>query len=156
MRNFRGGVRAGLFRLAHKLDRIAIELRIERKPAHAHRIDLQIHEVLAREAAVRRVIVGVGPSHIATDRCGHSGTKGHFAAGAARIQSSAIAMRAPGRHGSELFLAGVVIDPAAVHAHAAAQDQRRNSGAVVQIVVVPVIDAGADNDGAFAIASSRR
>ena len=44
-----------------------------------------------------------------------------------------------------------MIHPSAIHPHAATKDQRRDAGAVMQIVVIPMIDAGADNDGAFAL-----
>ena len=49
----------------------------------------------------------------------------------------------------------VVRQPAAVHAHAAAEHQRVDAGAVHQVVVVPVVDAGADDDRALAAGEPR-
>ena len=45
---------------------------------------------------------------------------------------------------------------AAVHSHAAAQHQRIDRRPVHQVVVVPVVDARADDDGALALGEPRR
>src|SRR6185437_9080103 len=58
---------------------------------------------------------------------------------------------APGSHGRELLLARVVVQPATIYPHAAAEDQSGNPGAVVQIIVIPVINTGANDDSAFAV-----
>src|SRR5215468_5327623 len=56
----------------------------------------------------------------------------------------------------QLFLPDVMIQAAAVDTHTAAEHQGVNSGAVHQVVVVPMIDPGTDDDGAFAAGMPRR
>ena len=115
-------MRTRFFRVADKLDRIPVELRVERKPAHAHRIKLEIHEMLAREAAAWRVKVGVGllvSPLIAVDVV----ERGAILQTRRTNPIERHRDGAPGRHGSEFFLARVVIEAAAVHTHATAQNQ---------------------------------
>src|SRR5437588_8873401 len=63
--------------------------------------------------------------------------------------------RPPGRKGGKLFLADVVVHPAAVASTAAAQDQRGDGRAVNEIVVVPVVGAGAHYDHGTALSELR-
>ena len=58
--------------------------------------------------------------------------------------------RRPGGHRSELLLPHVVVEPAAVLADAAAEDEAGDGGAVGVIAVVPLVHAGADDDRALA------
>ena len=60
----------------------------------------------------------------------------------------------PGRHGGQLLLADVVVEAAAVLAHAAREHQGHDAGPVHQVVVVPVVDPGADDDAALAVGRS--
>ena len=57
----------------------------------------------------------------------------------------------PGGHRRQFFLADVVGEAAAIGTDAAAENERVLGGAVDQVVVVPVIDAGPDDDRAFAL-----
>src|SRR4029077_1587363 len=63
--------------------------------------------------------------------------------------------RPPGCKRGKLFLADVVVHPAAVASTAAAQDQRGDGRAVDQIVVVPVVGAGAHDDHGTALSELR-
>ena len=56
----------------------------------------------------------------------------------------------PGLHGSQLLLADVVGQAAAVDADAAGQHQGVNARAVHEVGMVPVVDPRADDDGALA------
>src|SRR5690242_7672456 len=64
--------------------------------------------------------------------------------------------RAPRGRRRYLFLARVMIEPAAVHTHAPAEHQRRDSGPVVQIGVIPVIDARPNDDRTLSLCLFRR
>ena len=59
--------------------------------------------------------------------------------------------RQPGCLGGKFFLADVVVHPAAVASTAAAQNQRGDGRAVDEIVVVPVVGAGAHDDHGTAL-----
>ena len=59
--------------------------------------------------------------------------------------------RAPGSLVDQLLLPDVVGQPAAVDADAAGQHQRDDAGAVEQVVVIPVVGAGADDDQVLAV-----
>jgi hypothetical protein len=63
-------------------------------------------------------------------------------------------MRRPRGDRRELLLADVVVEPAAVLADAAAEHQRHDAGPIGEVGVVPVVDAGPDDDGAFAAGRS--
>src|SRR5690242_17637962 len=58
--------------------------------------------------------------------------------------------RGPRRCGHELFLACVMIQTAAIDSDTAAEYQRRDGSAVVQVAVIPMVHAGPHNYRAFA------
>ena len=57
----------------------------------------------------------------------------------------------PGIHRCEFFLTHIVVKPTTVTTNTTAQHQGHGPGAVHQVGVVPVIDAGTDDDHAFAL-----
>jgi len=137
------------------VERVLLELREEGQPAVADRAHLRVHRVALGErfgVGLRRngVVVGefllVTPLvavHVVPARC--------VLKARARVPVPAHRDGAPRLHRRELFLADVVRESAAVGANAPAKDERVDAGAVHQVGVVPVVDAGADDDRAAAV-----
>ena len=60
--------------------------------------------------------------------------------------------RTPGSLRSKFLLSDIMVQAAAVHSHTAAQDEGHDAGAVDEVIVIPVVGAGSDNDRTFAAA----
>ena len=145
-------LRAGGLRLLDDLEVAFRELRVARQPAEAdgeglfvrrvavgHRMlrvadradfaELLVVTPLVRVHVVerRRVLLARRPGPVAAERDG-----------------------CPRRLRGKFFLADVMVQPAALLANAAAEHERVDDAAVDEIVVIPVVDARADDGAAFA------
>ncbi len=130
-----------------------VELRIERQPTAAHSFCLQINRVAGsqRRLAVLRHGVIVGElALVAPLLCVDVMPRRRVLQARSRNPVFRESQRAPRSDRRELLLADVMIQTAAVLAHATAKHQRSDGRAVHQIVVIPVIDARADDHHAFA------
>ena len=125
---------------------------VKGQPAHAHRPDVGIHRgptgptVIPLQRAIGREFTFVAPL-IAVD----------VVPGGRILQTwwtnpiDAHGQGLPDGNRSQLLLTHVVSQPTTILPDAGAEHQRGNGRAVNQIVVIPVINPGADDDGAFAI-----
>ena len=141
-------------RLAHDIDRVLVELRVERQPAVLHRADVRVDRVPVGDAALGlvfgdAVVVPVALLVAPLVRVHVVPARGVLQA---RRRIPVLGERdvRPRLHRRQLLLADVVRQAAAVDAHAAAEHQRVHRGPVHQVGVVPVVDARADDDGALA------
>ncbi len=154
VRNLFARLRARGLRLAQHFHRVAVELRIVGHPAQAHGHRFQVYGVplgplrLGRHGRVIGEVAFVTPL-VAVDVVPRGGLleARHDAPVLSEGQTN------PRRHEGQFFLADVMVHAAAVAPAAAAQNERGDGGAVGQVVVVPMVDARADDDHRAAIGS---
>ena len=150
------GLRAGGLGLGHDVERIAVEVRGRRHPAQAHRLCLEVDSMALGPARLwaRQAVLGELPLVAPLTAIGvMPGRRLHTPRRLEPVKGEGD--RPPGRKGGKLFLADVVVHPAAVASTAAAQDQRGDGRAVDEIVVVPVVGAGAHDDHGTALSELR-
>ena len=142
--------------LPAELQRVLLELRIERHPAIAHRHEDGVGRVLAGHLVLRnRVVAGVLP--VITVLAGIDVMpQRRLLKPNGSHPVPAEGQRAPGVLRRQLLLSHVVVQSTAVPADAAAKHERHRARAVHQIPVVPVVDARADDDHALALSHVRR
>ena len=146
--------RALAFGVRDDVERVPVELRIERQPAVAHGPHLDVHGVARSQRPVRlrrrhRVVVDEGALvtplvtvHVVPAR--------RVLQPRGRQPVAREGDRCPRLHRRKLFLTDVMPEAAPRHADASAEQQRMDRGPIRQIGVVPVVDAGADEDQALA------
>ncbi|KAG1188161.1 hypothetical protein G6F35_014315 [Rhizopus arrhizus] len=136
---------AGRFRLAHQLQRIAVQLRRARQPAHAHGAQVQIGQAAAvlagigqrREQLVHLQLLVTPLPGVEVEVRGAV----HVPRRAAPVQAER--QRLPAGLRAQLFLAHVMRPAAAALTHAAAHHQHVDDAAVDHVHVVPMVQAGA-------------
>ena len=114
-------------RLSDHLQRAAVELRIRRQPAHTHRADLRIERMFLGHIAVvfahgTRNRLGLRIGAFVTPLVAVNimeGRRIHLARRLLPIQRKGNGC--PGRHGGQLFLPHIMVQPAAVAPHTAGQ-----------------------------------
>src|SRR5579872_4224901 len=150
------GLRAGALGLGHDVERIAVEVRGRRHPAQAHRLCLEVDSMALGPARLRARQAVLGELPLVAPLTAIAVMPGRRLHEPRRLGPVAgEGDRAPGSKGGKLFLADVVVHPAAVYSTAAAQDQRGDGRAVDEIVVVPVVGAGPHDDHGLAVSELR-
>ena len=143
---------AGLLGLARHLERALRELREERHPAHADGLRLEVDRVPLRPLRARRHRVVVGELGVVAPLVALDVVPRRRLLLARRLLPvERERERDPRRHQRQLLLADVVVHAAAVDAAAAAEDEGRDRRPVGEVVVVPVVDPGADDHHRLAL-----
>ncbi|MNK29823.1 hypothetical protein D3C87_482260 [compost metagenome] len=142
------GVLAQAFRLRHHIQRIGLQLRRRRQPAHALGAGVQVdHAQVAVAAAIgggaqdfldiQLFMAPLAGVRVEEGRAVHLARRTH----PVRRERQ----RRPAELRPQLFLAHIVRPAAAALAHAAAHHQHVDDAAVDHVHVVPVVQAGADD-----------
>ena len=145
---------AGGFGGGDDIERIGFQLRRRRQPAHAFRLGVQVDQahvpVLDRIGGGRKDLAHVQlfMAPLAGVRVEETGAV-HLAGRTRPVAGKG--QRCPAELRPQLFLADVVGPAAAALADATAHHQHIDDAAVDHVIVVPVIQRGADDDHALAV-----
>ena len=133
-----------------QLQRVLVELRVERHPPHANGfVDLIGGVLLCHLVVGHRVVLGELPVVAILARVDVV-PDGRLLEPDGVVPVLAERNRRPGVHRRQLFLSHVVVEAATVLAHTTGEHQSHRSGPVHQVGVVPVVDARPYYDHALA------